>query len=791
MFWVSRDPRKGHTRAARRTVGGTGDRRDDALAADRGFRPSAPVGAGAGWRSPSSRCGICGLVTNFGATIPCSWAKEAGLLPGHRLRGLDVLFDPRAVAVVGASDDPNKVGGRPIDYLRRYGYRGSIYPINPRRSTVQGIPAYPSLDAVTEDVDLAIVATPASTVLETVEACARKGVKVCVVLSSGFGEMGAEGKQAEARIAALAERRSMRVLGPNCQGAANLSKGSVASFSSSFADHHVADGAIAIVSQSGAVAGMLSEIQHAHPTGIRYWAATGNEADVGVPELIGWTVGDPDVRVVEAYCEQLTDVATLADAAADALAYGKAILMVKAGSTPEGRRAAGSHTGALAQEEPVVDAFLRQHGIVRAEGLSELSELARVFTIGNVPPGDRVAILSNSGGLGVMMADRCRGEGLRLATLTEETQECLRRLLPPFAATGNPVDLTTQLLGDSRLFSQVLPALVDDPGVDIVLLGLGMMGRGYDVATITDDIVRVHQTSDLLVAVSWIGGQEGAAEDLARRGVPTFFDDAACVRAVARYAEHCARVRSRRATGTPARPPETAVAAPPIPDDAVPGPGGFLSEHASKRLMRTWGLPTVRGGLVRTPDEAVAAAGDLGYPVVVKLSSPAVAHKTELGMVKVDLRDDDEVRRTAADLLARAREGGVTPVDGLLVEEMVTGGLAVSLGATWDDTFGPIVLVGSGGIHVEATGDFRLLFPPFDAAAVHRALESLAIFPLLRDLRGVGPLDAAALAELVLSVGRLFAATDGRLPELDLNPVFVLPDGAVIADALIRATGPD
>lgn len=712
-----------------------------------------------------------------------------GVLSVEPEGGLDALFGPESIAIIGASDDPEKIGGRPISYLGAYGYRGTVYPVNPRRSTVQGIDAYPSLDALPGAVDLAIVATPAVAVLDAVAACARNGVKVCVVLSSGFGELGAEGKDAEARIAEIAWERGMRVLGPNCQGAANLANGSVASFSSCFANHRIADGAIAVVSQSGAVAGMLSEVQHAHPAGIRYWVATGNEADISVSELVRWAVADPDVRLVEAYCEHLTDVAALAAAAEHALATGKAIVMVKAGSTPEGRSAAGSHTGAMAQEEPLVDAFLQQHGVVRAHSLAEVSDLARVFASGAAPRGDRVAILSNSGGLGVMMADRCRTSGLRLAKLTEETEQRLRRHLPPFAATGNPVDVTAQLLNDSRLLSHVLPALVADPGVDTVLLGLGMVGRGYDVPSVTADIVRAHRESNRLVAVTWIGGQEGVVDELTRHGVPTFTDDAACVRAVARYAEHLERVRSRAASWTPRRPVS-------VPADPVGhgfgerGPGGFLSEEASKRLVRGWGLPVVPGRLAATREEAVAAARDLGYPVVVKLSSPAVAHKTELGMVHLDLRSDSEVMAAADEMLARAREAGIAPVDGLLVERMVTGGLAMAVGATWDDTFGPTVLVGSGGIHVEAARDVQFIFPPVDAVTVERALESLAAYPLLRDPRGAGPLDVPALAELVRSVADAYAICGGRLPELDLNPVFVLPTGVVVADALIRVADP-
>ena len=699
-------------------------------------------------------------------------------------RTFDALFSPRSIAVIGASDDPEKIGGRSIAFLWRYGYRGEVYPVNPRRPTVQGRTAYPEVAAVPGEIDLAVVATPAATVRDTVAACAARGVRVCALLTSGFGEMSDDGRRAQEDIAALAAQSGMRVLGPNCQGAANLAIGAVTSFSTCFADHHVRDGAIAIVSQSGAVAGMLTEIQDAHPTGIRYWVATGNESDVGVPELVGWTLRDPDVRVVEAYCENLQDVAALADAARYAASAGKAILMVKSGATPEGRRAAGSHTGALAQDEAVVGAFLRAHGIVRADGLGRLADYARVFTVGNAPRGDRVAILSNSGGLGVMMADRCRAAGLRLAEFAPRTRERLNDLLPEFAATGNPVDVTAQLLNDSRLLSRVLPVLAADPNVDVIIPALGMLGQGYDVAGVAEDIVAVHTGTDRLVAAVLIGGRDGVVDDLSRRGVPAYADDAACVDSVAAFVRHHARLRDGAAPPEPAGTPD-AQAALPAPG-VVRGPDGFLSEYEGQRLMRSWGLPVVEQRLVHEPEEAVVAAAELGYPVVMKVSSPAAPHKTELGLVELDLRDAGETRRAARELLDRAKAAGVDPLDGLLVARMVTGALPVSVGATWDDTFGPMVLVGSGGIHVEAKADFRLLFPPFGTGAVTEALAGLDIAPMLADLRGVGALDGTALAELVATVGRRYATTDGRLPELDLNPVFVGRDGAVVADVLVR-----
>ncbi len=693
--------------------------------------------------------------------------------------GLAALLDPKSIAVVGASDDPTKIGGRLLRFLADYGFTGEVLPVNPTRDTVAGLPALRSAEHLPDGVDLAVVVTAAGAAREAVQACARRGVRACVVLSSGFGELDAEGERAQRELVATARAHGMRLLGPNCQGVANLASGAVTSFSSTFTNFGLRDGPVAIVSQSGAVAGMLAALQHQHATGLRYWVATGNEADVTVAELVDAVLDDPGVRVVQAYCEHLADVPRLVAAAAKARRLGKAVLMVKAGATEAGARAAGSHTGALAQPEAVVEAFLRRHGVVRARSLTELSGLSRVFETCAPARGNRVGIVSNSGGLGVMMADAALAEGLELAELTGGTREALRAVLPPFAAVGNPVDVTGQIVQQPHLLTRVLPALAADPWVDIVLVALGIVGPTYDIDAITDDIAALHAEAaarGVLVAAVSVGGRPELAERLAARGVPTFDDDSACVRAVARFAEHSAWLRR---TPPPAAP---AVAAP------LPPGTGLLSEHASKELMVSWGLPVVSGRLVASP--AAAAAVDLPYPLVVKLCSPAAAHKTELGAVRLGLTDARAVARAAAEVLAAGRTAGVEPIEGVRVERMVRGGVEVSVGATWDPVFGPTVLVGSGGVHVEVLRDFRLLIPPLDRAAVVDAVRSCAIHPLLTGARGAEPLDVDALVDLVLRFGERFAATGGALSEIDLNPVFVLSDGVVVADALVRVADP-
>lgn len=699
--------------------------------------------------------------------------------------GLGSFFTPSSIAVVGASDNPDSVGGRPLRYLRAYGYTGAIYPVNPKRSTVQGIAAYPAVDALSNAVDLAVIATPAAAVTEVVNQCARAGVKACVIFSSGFGELGAAGKDIEQELARISRQYGMRILGPNCQGVANLSTGNVACFSSCFGDYCIADGHIAVVTQSGAVGGMLAELQQAHPTGIRYWVSTGNESDVDVTQLIEWVLRDTSIRVVEVYCEQVKDPPRLAAAANKAAENGQAITMVKAATTKEGRKAAASHTGALAQEEEMVDAFLRQHSIIRAHSIGELSSLARVFTTGRRTGANRVAVVSNSGGLGVMMADRCRLRGLRVATLEQSTIKGLRSLLPSFAAVENPIDVTTQLLKEPTLLGGVLPTLARDQGVDLILVALGMVGKGYDVATIQKSLTKAYEATDRLAAVVWIGGADEAPGELSRAGIPTFSDDVSCIDAVARYVEYCTELAP--GPGALSKPDNGGGPVPAIPLGVKLGSAGFMSEYASKDLMRRWGLPVVRGRLVHAPDEAVAAARDIGYPVVVKLSSPDLAHKTDVGAVQPDLRTDAEVAKAVRDVRVRGEEAGLTGVDvGILIEKMVTDGLEVAIGGIRNATFGPTILLASGGTDVAVSGDSQLCFPPLDPDTIQRVIRRLRIFPLLRRHRSLGPLDTAALVDLVRRFSSLLSGTQ-EIREVDLNPVFVRPEGrgVVIADALI------
>ncbi|HEY7654727.1 MAG TPA: acetate--CoA ligase family protein [Methylomirabilota bacterium] len=696
--------------------------------------------------------------------------------------GLSAVFRPRAIAVVGASDDPVKIGGRPLAFLLRHGYAGHVFPVNPSRATVQGLPAFPSLAAIPEAVDLAIVVVPAERVHESLEAAAAKGVRAAIVFSSGFAEVGDAGRAAQARLRALAERTGLRIIGPNCQGFAHLPSRLVATFASPFLEPGLATGPIAMVSQRGAMAGMLYEMARAAGLGLNYWVSTGNEADVQAAEILGEVVEDPETRVACCYLEDVKDAARFRQTLARAHRAGVPVFVLKSGRTAVGRRAASSHTGALAGEDAVYDAVFADWGAIRCTDPAELLALPQAF-LRYREAGRRVAILSNSGGLGVLSVDLCVDLGLHPAEFTAETTATLRAALPDFAAAANPVDLTAQMLTDPAMLTRVLPALEADPGVDAIVFQIALLGAATDLGRLVEDVAQVARRTPKVVAVSC--PQRPVVDAFRGGGVLAFDDASVALRSLACLARATQR-RPRwlaRTTAAPTPPP----AAPPLP--AGRAPQQFLNEWESQRLLAPFGLPLVDTVFVTAGAAAPDAAEQLGYPVVVKVCAAALPHKSDVGGVALGLPDRAAVaeacRRIEAEV--RARAPGVA-LDGFVIQRQARGVLELALGVKTDPVFGPIVLVGSGGVLIEVLRDFRLLLPPIDAGAAEEALRALRIGALWDGVRGSGPLDLPAGVDLLRRLGEAARGLGTTISEIDLNPVLVgrRGEGVTILDALVR-----
>jgi acyl-CoA synthetase (NDP forming) len=687
---------------------------------------------------------------------------------------LQAALDPKSIAIVGASDNPHKIGGRPILYMKRHGFRGAIYPINPHRAEVQGLASYASLASLPQVPELALVIVGGAEALAAVEACAALGVKAAIVIASGFAESGAEGRAIQDRMAAAARAAGMRLVGPNTQGLANFGSGAVASFSTLFSEVEPQDGPVAVVSQSGGVAAVVYGLLRGRGIGVRHVHATGNEADVTLAALAWAVAHDPQVKLLLLYCESLRDAQLLAETARHARERGLPIVAVKAGRTAGGRKAAASHTGSLANEDRVVDAFLRHHGIWRASDPRELTLAAEMYLKGWRPEGRRLLVISNSGASCVMAADRAEELGLTLAELSADTRAEVAAKLPGFATAANPIDVTAALLQDSGLLGGVLGVVAKDPAVDLCLVAIPVTGASYDVAQFARDAAGFAAATGKPLAVSaW---QAPFAAPFRAAGLPVYDDETDALGALAQLAGHTALLARRRAPWPPGREVE-------VPH----GASVFLDEAQSLALLGRHGLPVVAHRMCASAAEARAAFEALGAPVVVKACSVDIPHKSEHGLVAVGVRSAEEAARIFEAQWKKMGEMGAAR-GGVIVAAMRGGLRELMIGARVDPDFGPVVVVGDGGKYVESLRDFALLVTPFDEEEVKEALRGLRIAPLLAGVRGDPPLDLDAFAAAAVGVGRIIQAARGAIASIDANPVMAgaVGEGVVIVDALIE-----
>lgn len=684
--------------------------------------------------------------------------------------GLDLVLDPASIAIIGASENPDKIGGRPVHYLRRFGFRGRVLPINPNRTEVQGLPSYPSLDALSDAPDVAIIAVPGDAAVAAVEQCAAVGVKFAIMMASGFGET--EGGKAQERdMAARARARGLRLIGPNSQGLANFATGTVASFSSMYLEVPPQDGPVAILSQSGAMSVVPYGILRGRGIGIRHSHATGNDCDVTAAELAATVAADPDIRVMLLYMESITTPNHLAEAARVAHARNLPILALKPGRTEAGQAAARSHTGALANEDRVVDAFLRRHGIRRVADTAEMVDAVELYLKGWTPRGRRLVVISNSGATCVMAADAASAAGMPMALLSADTHAGLRAVLPSFATTANPVDITAALLTNSALFSEILPVIARDPSADAFLIGVPVAGAAYDVPRFARDAAAFAAGTGKPVVI--VAPQPGVAGAFAATGLPVFAYETQAITALVGFIDHAELVAAA-----------TARTAAPIAEIAQ-GEARLLNEADSLRRLSDAGVPVMPHRLCHHAADAEAALHALGGPVVLKGCSADVAHKSELGLVRLGLADPAAVRAAFDDCRRILIEAGLR-FDGVLVGPMLRGRREMVLGAHRDPIFGPVVLLGDGGKYVEAMPDMVLLLPPFDAAEVHAAFARLRIAPVLRGVRGEAPMDSDAVATAAVAIGRLML-DDPSIVSLDINPLLVesAGEGVTALDAVV------
>ena len=706
-------------------------------------------------------------------------------------RSLDALLRPASVAVIGASNNPTRIGGRPIRYFRDAGFAGRVYPVNPRHKEVQGLAAFPRISDVPEAVDLAIIAVPAPSVVDIVEACAARGVRVAVIYSAGFAEMGAGGRRLQQRLREIATETGLRIVGPNCLGVYNSEIGFFATFSTTLEDGFPVPGGVALVSQSGAYGSHLSLLARKRNIDIRYWVTTGNEADVSVPEMLGWLAEQDDVSVIMAHAEGITDRNALVSALRTARSRSKPVVFQKVGVTEIGAQAAQSHTASLTGADPVYEAAFRQFGAYRARDTDEMLDIAYAASFGVFPDSPRVALVSISGGVGVQMADAAVGFGLDVAPLSESAQARLKEALP-YASPRNPVDITAQAFNRVELIADNLGIVFEEQQHDAVIAFFTYVAAADGmIEPIRNAIHAARERRPGCALVLSIVAPPDVVRQYEAVGCPVFEDPTRAVRSVA--ALH--RFSRIFAEGGDAAPSEVAGRAADATTNAsrkASLPDGPISEREAKRLLSGAGVPVVEEELARTADEAARATAAFSSPVAVKLCAPGVLHKTELGGVVLDVSNEAEARRAYEAITSRARAADpAVRIEGVLIAPMVTGGVETILGVRHDPTFGPVVMFGLGGTLVEVIEDVSFRVAPFGEAEARRMIAETRAAKVLRGTRGKGPYDVAALAGALSRLSVFAAEHSDRIETAEINPFVVLPAGrgAVALDAVIVASG--
>jgi acetyl coenzyme A synthetase (ADP forming)-like protein len=680
------------------------------------------------------------------------------------------FFEPRTVAVIGASPRRGSIGGELFRNVLAGGFTGAAYPVNRGGEPVGGVKAYASIEEIPDPIDLAVVCLPAERVVAAAEAALHRGVKALCVISAGFAEIGPEGLDRQERLLALVRAHGARLIGPNCLGVASAAVG----LNATFAPRAFPPGRIGFSSQSGALGLALLERAEARGLGLSTFVSVGNKADVSSNDLLEWWEDDERTDLVLLYLESFGNPRKFARICRR-LARRKPVLAMKSGRTRAGTRAAGSHTAALAGSDTAVDALFHQAGVLRAESLGELLDVATLLSSQQVPRGRRVGVLTNAGGLGILCADACESAGLELPALAEGTRAALAPLLPAEASLANPVDMLGSATAAS--YRSVLPHLLADPGLDALIalfvppVAVGAAEVGAAISEAVADAARPEKT-----VLACVLAHEGAPPSLRSVApVPAFAYPEAAARALGRVAERADWLR--RSAGTvpalEAIDPERAAT---IVQEALARDGeGWLAPAGTRALLEAYGLPLVPERTAAGPEEAVAAAAELGYPVVVKTAA-AGAHKTETGGVALDLAGPDQVRAAAE------RIGGA-----VIVQPMLRGGVELLAGIVQDPVFGPLVAFGPGGVYAELIGEAQFRLAPLTDVDAEELVHGGKAGRLVEGFRGAPPADAGALTDLLHRLSAL-AVDVPEVAELDLNPVLATPAGAVAVDARVRVS---
>ena len=696
---------------------------------------------------------------------------------------LDAILRPKSIAVVGASRQPDTIGYQILDNLVSWGFKGPVYPVNPGAAHIHSIPAYPSVSAIPGPVDLAVIVVRKQHVLAIAEECGRKGVKGLVVITAGFAEVGGEGIERERQLVEIVKRYGMRMVGPNCMGVLNTDP--EVSLLATFAPKMPPHGPVAIVSQSGAMGQSILDYGEELGIGIYQFVSVGNKPNVSGNDLLEYWADDPNVKAILMYLESFGNPRRFAQIARK-LTRRKPIFVVKAGRSAAGARAASSHTAALAGTDLAADVLMQQCGVIRAQTVEELFDYAMAFPRLPLPKGNRVAIISNAGGPAIILADACESSGMSVPELAPQTQAAIRARVAEEASVRNPVDLIAS--AKAAVYREVIKLVLLDPNVDAVIASfippLGIQAQ--DVALAIREAAATRREIPVLAVMLGRNGVPAAMEELIDAGIPGYIFPESAVRALAalnRYRQWLERPEG----SVPSFPVDRAAA-----DTVIAGARRArrerLTEAESLALLDAYGIPTAPWKVVRSADEAARAAVAVGHPVVLKVMSAAIVHKSDIGGVVLGLGSEKEVREGYARLVTRVTErAGVTP-EGVLVQRMVPGGRETIVGSTRDAKAGPLLMFGLGGIFVEVLRDVVFRVHPVSDVDAREMVRGIRGYKLLEGVRGETSVDLIALEEIIQRVSQLVGDHEEIL-EMDINPLVAFPDRAVALDARFRIGG--
>ncbi len=692
---------------------------------------------------------------------------------------LAALFEPKSVAIIGASDDPSKIGGRPVHLLKAAGFASPIYPVNPTRHSVQGLRSFNCIADVPEPPELAIIAVPARSVPSAFEEVVAAGAKAAIIYSSGFAELGDVGREVQKRLVDRARNSGCRVLGPNCLGVINTRTSLVATFSGGVGKSLRKGGSIGLASQSGALGAHCLVLAERRGFAFSQWATSGNEADIDVAELVAYMASDSDTKVIVTCLEGVRSVDRLTDAFSLARANGKQLVVMKVGASAVGAAAAASHTASMVGADRVFDAVLREYGLYRATSIEEMFDVAYGLSMHAPPRNGDLAVLTTSGGVGVLIADEAERLGLTIPELAESARMRIRGVLP-FAGTRNPVDVTAQITNEPELLEPIFREMIcaTDCGSSITFLShLGL--RRDMMERLLPGLAAISRLRPNDARVACLLCDEATRAELEALGFSVFEDPTRAIRMIS------ALVSIARATGKVARDLE---ALPPALTHELLAMGAKYNESECKRLIRASGVPTLPERVARSPEEAATFARSLGFPVALKIVSVDIPHKSDVGGVELSVQDTRAVHEAYAAIMSRVESACPhARVDGVSVSPMSSSGIDVIVGTLNDETFGPCVMVGMGGIFAEILDDSVIARAPLTAEDALVMIRRLKGAKMLYGARGTPVGDVGALAEAVAGLSMLAYVNRDRLMSLEVNPLRVLPagEGVVALDALV------